>query len=1582
MATSFRPPKQWVLTENETITSFANWQSNIIYHLSLNNEFAPFIEPTATWQKQAVLNRGLANDPDTVAENVRKTATQKNIILERMLGLISQFAPSLLRSDIIKRSTSLQWIWKRIRKHYSFCQSEVNFLKISAIKRQEGERYETLFQRIIAHLEDNLLTTESGLLHDGSVVTENEEMSPTTERLAVYLWLNLIDERLPSYISRVFAHDLQTKSLKDIQPQICSAMDSLLLEINAQEEIQVQYSKSSYHNSRQQRKPSNRRSSQPSNHSSKSCILCKAANRPYQGHDIASCWFITKFDRMEISKALAVEVDDLNIDYGAQESEFKALQDAEPEIPTCDLLEQETVSAQRVQCHSSPYFYAFYKHQPCKIVIDTGATSSIVSQNFVHRAGITKRPTSHAARQIDKTPLKVLGEVKFNVSFRDFVLPIEALVTDSLDCDILAGVPFCRNNNINAYMGSDEISIHGTRIPYGCKPSDQHEVFRVQTSAIIRTTNPAVIYPGEYLEISDSGFDQYEGEVAIEPRIDSPLEGTWPKPSISRIIGGTLRIPNDTLEPVHVKKSQHLATIRGVTSPPLKSPVTASAPPLKNVNTPSSLPFSSAITLDPDNVLTKVEKEQFTELHKTFDNVFNPKFGVYNDRSGRIRAKLNLGPVIPPPRKPKLPYYTQSQLQLLQEEADKLEELGVLAKPEDVGVDVEFASPSFLTKNPDGSHRFVTAFNELGEYSKVLPVASHSCDEVLHRLSSWRFLIKTDLKKSFFQIPLDKASIPYLGTITPYKGLRVYLRSAMGMPGSSEYLQELTSRVLGDIVEKGIIAIIADDLFVGGNTVEEIYANWSLVLSRLRDNNLTLSSTKTVICPTSTTILGWKWTSGKLSVLSHKIAPLILSTPPSTCTAMRSYIGAYKAMARCIPKYSSLIAPLEDMIKGLEKLNKIDWSPERLAHFHRSQEALKSPSILTIPTPEDQLVMTVDASPLNNGIGATLYLVRNGKRSLADNFSLKLKEHQIGWQPCEHEALAITTGVKHFSPYIRESKHPLQILSDSKPCVQAFNKLRKGHFSASSRVSTFLSCLSEHHVTLSHIKGTSNPSSDYASRNPRSCHDDSCQICKFVAETISSVINVVNVSDILSGNAKMPFLNSVAWKSAQHDCPDLRRTFAHLSNGTRPSRKAKNLKNVRRYLQVASINNAGLLIHRVHDPFVHQKDLIIVPKSIVPGLLTALHLHFSHATKNQLSQLFNRHFYAIGTDSTVKLVVDNCSHCNSLKFLPKEIVEQTSGPSPTGPGRQFAADVIRRTRQKILLIREVFSSFTSASIIPDETGDVLRTNLLSLTSLLRSESCTVRVDNAPGFQKLHQDVILSNHGISLDFGRAKNVNKNAVADKAIKEFEDEILRIDPSGAPISEPILAKALHHINARIRNRGLSSREILFGRDQLTGEKLHFDDALLSQQQASIRNDNHTPSALSKASKKSTALRPPISIGDLVFIKAERSKLKGRDRYMVMQITGKLCTLQKINGSLFSSRRYELPLTDIYPVASPALPPTEPSNKLPYSSDESEPEPEAEMVPEAPTEDPLINDATRKNPHRERRQPSWLRGEEWERK
>ena len=185
---------------------------------------------------------------------------------------------------------------------------------------------------------------------------------------------------------------------------------------------------------------------------------------------------------------------------------------------------------------------------------------------------------------------------------------------------------------------------------------------------------------------------------------------------------------------------------------------------------------------------------------------------------------------------------------------------------------------------------------------------------------------------------------------------------------------------------------------------------------------------------------------------------------------MRSFIGAFKAVSRCIPGYATLVSPLEDAIKGLQGSQTINWSQDLHQVFRKAQEALNFPRTLTIPRPSYRLLMTVDASPKNKGLGATLFIIRDGERMVAEFFSFKLKEYQLSWLPCEYEALAIATGIQHYAAYIRESNHPLVVFSDNKPCVQAFQNLCKGQFSASPRISSFLSTVSSHNITI-HLHG-------------------------------------------------------------------------------------------------------------------------------------------------------------------------------------------------------------------------------------------------------------------------------------------------------------------------------------------------------------------------------------------------------------------------------------------------------------------------------------------------------------------------------
>lgn len=174
-------------------------------------------------------------------------------------------------------------------------------------------------------------------------------------------------------------------------------------------------------------------------------------------------------------------------------------------------------------------------------------------------------------------------------------------------------------------------------------------------------------------------------------------------------------------------------------------------------------------------------------------------------------------------------------------------------------------------------------------------------DSTLRQIAQWKFIVITDLTKSFYQIPLARESMKYCSVATPFRGVRVNASSAMGMPGSETALEELTCRVLGQLVQEGIVAKIVDDLYCGGNTPEQLIHNWERVLDALQKNSLNLSASKTIIAPSQATILGCTWQLGTIRANKHRISTLSSCDPPQTVTVLRSlsaptkfYLASYK----------------------------------------------------------------------------------------------------------------------------------------------------------------------------------------------------------------------------------------------------------------------------------------------------------------------------------------------------------------------------------------------------------------------------------------------------------------------------------------------------------------------------------------------------------------------------------------------------------------------------------------------------------------------------------------------------------------
>ena len=175
-------------------------------------------------------------------------------------------------------------------------------------------------------------------------------------------------------------------------------------------------------------------------------------------------------------------------------------------------------------------------------------------------------------------------------------------------------------------------------------------------------------------------------------------------------------------------------------------------------------------------------------------------------------------------------------------------------------------------------------------------------------------------------------------------------------------------------------------------------------------------------------------------------------------------------------------------------------------------------------------------------------------------------------------------------------------------------------------------------------------------------------------------------------------------------------------------------------------------------------------------------------------------------------------------------------------------------------------------------------------------------------------------------GRLKNRNKNPVAEKAIQELELELKRECPEGGPVSSTVLSLVTATLNKRVRNRGLSAKEILLQRDGFTGEHLNINDDLLAENQKALREQDHGASACSQAKIKRPVAKSTVDVGELIFLKGDGDKHTARDKYIVTSTEEDCLYAQKLVGSQFRSKCYKLLYSEIYPVPTKSDLPTLP--------------------------------------------------------
>ena len=172
-------------------------------------------------------------------------------------------------------------------------------------------------------------------------------------------------------------------------------------------------------------------------------------------------------------------------------------------------------------------------------------------------------------------------------------------------------------------------------------------------------------------------------------------------------------------------------------------------------------------------------------------------------------------------------------------------------------------------------------------------------------------------------------------------------------------------------------------------------------------------------------------------------------------------------------------------------------------------------------------------------------------------------------------------------------------------------------------------------------------------------------------------------------------------------------------------------------------------------------------------------------------------------------------------------------------------------------------------------------------------------------------LVLSELGTTVD--RTKNPNKKAVVDKAINELEKEIKQLVFIETPINSSTLSLAVGPLNNRIRFNGLTSQEILYQHDQLTGKQVIFQDGTVSLQRERLGEKGHYSSAISKSKCGTPALRYSCNVGD--FIMLLRYSCNVGNFYLVVDINKEFIMIQKFVGSQLLLKKYLVKFDEVFP-------------------------------------------------------------------
>ena len=740
-------------------------------------------------------------------------------------------------------------------------------------------------------------------------------------------------------------------------------------------------------------------------------------------------------------------------------------------------------------------------------------------------------------------------------------------------------------------------------------------------------------------------------------------------------------------------------------------------------------------------------------------------------------------------------------------EVEEQIQLGILARvPPDTPV--EWCSRGMIiAKDNARDCRIVCDSVELNKFLDRTAYPIQSSRELVKQIPpSSKVFLSVDFYKGFFQIPLDEQDQLKTTFMLHSLGLFYYKRLMQGGTTSVDLFNRITDELVQDV--PNCLKMI-DDVLFHGPTVDDVLAQFEILLKKCHERNFTLHPKK-ISFGNKLIFAGYGVSDKGLSIDPRKVEAIRKFERPGDVTDMKSFLGLAAQFQDACPNLMGTLKPLIDttsykVTPGFDpKTNKkiknknriIDWNPNLEEAFLKAKKLLTDADgkVLRPFDPSLPLLIYTDASRLN-GFGWLAIQEHQGIKYLVECGSSTIPEiARRNFSVSELELAAIELALRKMR-LITVANPNIIVKTDHMPLIGILKKpLDKIE---TRRLMKLAEKLQSYTFQIEHISGVKNEVADALSRHPVTKHEP----------------NDVDVLHVIFDNDEeitLPVMD-------KHACQDSDYVKIHeaIKNGV----QARNLPPDhpgRKYR-----DNWHLL--GTFGNLVILGDTILVPKALRKEILQKL--HSAHLGQMKTIALAKQFYFWRGMSTEIQQLVDSCETCQvHASFQRKETMRPQYASYPM---EMNTADLAEHKGKNYLIHADRFSGYVWIYQLSKTTSqDVIKA--MWDTFYKFGFPKVLSTDNGLQFISDAFISMCKKDGIEQRFSSPYHSSGNGYAERSVATSKDMIKKAEHPGD------LQRMLLMYNTTPTTSSRSPSELFFSRKIRNNlPRLESSHRLLSQQE-----------------------------------------------------------------------------------------------------------------------------------------------------